>query len=370
MSPLLDPTRALLLAILPVLGACGREESEACMTVADDATSCPAADDIDRSDLSAGCGSTILRITGEGELMAGSLGYLDTGEEGQICCYPVIQTEQTCAYGRPMLVEGQPQLATLCEDPGWAAGARRPRTDALAAADRQALAARWTAAALDEHAAVAAFNRVSLELLMHGAPMELVRDTQQAAIDEVRHARLGFALASAYQGAAVGPGGMPLPSALRLEADPVALAVAAFREGCIGETVSAMLAGEASLRASDPAAAAALRTIHRDEVRHAALGWRTARFYLERGGEAARLAMLEQLDAVRRDGVTVPMLVDGGDVAVLQAHGLLDRETTRRLVAEVVERVILPCATQLLREVGAKASRSGVESWEEAGASA
>lgn len=98
MSPLLDPTRALLLAILPVLGACGREEQQACMPVADDTTTCPAADDVDRKDLFGGFCSTVLRITGEGELFDGALGELDTGDEGRQCCYPVIQTMRTCGW--------------------------------------------------------------------------------------------------------------------------------------------------------------------------------------------------------------------------------------------------------------------------------
>jgi hypothetical protein len=45
-----------------------------------------------------------------------------------------------------------------------------------------------------------------LELLALGAPAELVEKAHVAALDEIEHARICFALASAYGGERYGPG--------------------------------------------------------------------------------------------------------------------------------------------------------------------
>ena len=62
---------------------------------------------------------------------------------------------------------------------------------------RDAVVKAWTTAARAEHASVASFARFTLQLLHLGAPADLVADAQQAALDEVRHARLCFGVASA-----------------------------------------------------------------------------------------------------------------------------------------------------------------------------
>ena len=61
---------------------------------------------------------------------------------------------------------------------------------------RTQLAMHWEAAATAEHASVAAFARHSMQLMALAAPMQLIRDAHEAALDEIRHARLSFALAS------------------------------------------------------------------------------------------------------------------------------------------------------------------------------
>src|SRR5690349_3292760 len=60
-------------------------------------------------------------------------------------------------------------------------------------------------AAAREHAAVATFARLSLELLALGAPSDLVVAAHDAALDEVRHARQSYAIASALGETVVGP---------------------------------------------------------------------------------------------------------------------------------------------------------------------
>jgi hypothetical protein len=324
------------------------------MAVADDATSCPAADDVDPADLFGDCGSTIRAVVGEGTLSAGGIGFGgDTG--GQICCYSVRETMSTCDYGRPYLEDGAARVAPVTRSRGWSRRSR-PSVEGLSPRARAALATRWTRAALDEHAAIAAFSRVSLDLLAAGAPAALVDATHRAARDEVRHARLGFALASTYAGETVAPGAFPFTQALSPSGDLVALAVATTREGCIGETVSTLLALEAARLARDPAVRATLATIARDETRHAALAWRTVRWAMQRGGAPVREAVAAVFAEVAREGVAVPPPLgpsaDFDDAAILEPHGLLGRARTLAVADDALRRVILPCAQGLLGGAG------------------
>ncbi|HWC75384.1 MAG TPA: hypothetical protein VG454_15725, partial [Gemmatimonadales bacterium] len=114
--------------------------------------------------------------------------------------------------GRPLRVRGRwviTSVAPAAEPAGW--------TEALALAPvpeaaRRVLADVWTVEARAEHAAVAAFSKLALELMALGAPPDLVARANRAAIQEVEHARLCFAVASAYAGRALEPA--PLPEAL------------------------------------------------------------------------------------------------------------------------------------------------------------
>src|SRR5690606_23842857 len=100
---------------------------------------------------------------------------------------------------------------------------------------RTKLAAHFTHMGLMENASVAAFARFTLQLLSLGAPAALIEASNQALIDETRHARKCFALASAYAGDAVGPGALPLEGALE-NTNWEAILEATVLEGCIGET--------------------------------------------------------------------------------------------------------------------------------------
>lgn len=70
----------------------------------------------------------------------------------------------------------------------------------LGPAERSALASRWLDSALLEHASIASFARFSLHLLAVGAPPELLERTQRAALDEIEHARLAFAIVARGRG--------------------------------------------------------------------------------------------------------------------------------------------------------------------------
>lgn len=100
------------------------------------------------------------------------------------------------AEGRPFRVAGHARVADAVVRADWA--------EVLAALVvppgplRDAVVKAWTTAARAEHASVASFARFTLQLLHLGAPADLVADAQQAALDEVRHARLCFGVAVAW----------------------------------------------------------------------------------------------------------------------------------------------------------------------------
>lgn len=181
------------------------------------------------------------------------------------------------AHGRPLRVRGRPRTAPTRRDDAWvdAPDAALPDASRLSADERAREAARWTRDAREEHASVAAFSRLSLDLLALGAGASLVERAHRAALDEVRHARLGFALASAYAGAPVGPDGWPdalVGPGVESARDTLRrVAVESLVDGAYGEGLAALRA-EAE-RSDDPAVAAVLAVIARDEAVHAALGW-------------------------------------------------------------------------------------------------
>jgi hypothetical protein len=149
-------------------------------------------------------------------------------------------------------------------------------------------AAKWLAQARMEHASVAAFSTTSLRLLAHGAPPELVAGAHRAALEEIRHAQIAFALASAYAGTPLSPGGFDGASAMH-GVTLAELAIETFVDGCVGETLGAMAAAHEAETESDPVLANLLRGIAEDEARHADLAWQIVSWCVRREPAIAKL---------------------------------------------------------------------------------
>lgn len=94
-----------------------------------------------------------------------------------------------------------------------------------------AAAAAWARRASFEHASIAAFDRFALGLLAVGAPPELLEGAHVAAVEEIRHSRIGYALASLYGGEPLGPGPLDVSGALEGLGTLEELAVPALVEG-------------------------------------------------------------------------------------------------------------------------------------------
>ena len=245
----------------------------------------------------------------------------------------------SCFAGRPFLVEGDARVAAPRERADWAAPLT-PELAELAPELRAALAEHWTGAGLMEHASVAAFARFTLQLLALGAPAELIQGAQAAMDDELRHARLCFALAGADAGRAVGPG--PLDPAGALGADEAEIIATAILEGCVGETVAALGALAAARGARDPAVRGALEGIAADEARHAELAWRFVRWSMTR--EPAVRSLVAEVFAAALALDEVP----GEPASELAAHGVLDPAARSEVRRAALRDVVEPCFRGLL----------------------
>jgi hypothetical protein len=276
----------------------------------------------------------------------------DTG----FCCYAVAYTENLdgcdqTTIGRPFVVQGEHRTASARRGTAWSADAA-PSLAGLTAAEREHLARAWTKDALFEHASVASFARHTLELMSLGAPPELVAGAQQAALDEIEHARLCFALASAYAGRPIGPGRLSLQDA-GPRTDPLEVAVALVHEGCIGETLAAAEATAARDVCTDTAVAVVLDQIARDEARHAALAWRTVAWLLRRGDARMYKAVRDAFEMARtRAGGS------SDDDHGHPDHGRLDATQRRMCARQTFEQVIDVAARDLL---GARSKSSSID---------
>jgi hypothetical protein len=267
---------------------------------------------------------------------------------GSKCCYEVDQSGPIigCYVGRAFLVDEGLVKAELGQGAGWRAGGA-PSVADLGDATREALAKGWVLDGLFEHASVASFARFSMQMLAAGAPADLVRDAHAAASDEVRHAELCFALASAYAGTALKPERLPMPPALAIESDLAVMVVESVVEGCIGETLAAAQAEESLARATDPAVVAALESTLEDEIRHAELAWRFVRWAIDAGGERVRAAVAHAFASFRAPDPPLQSYA-GVDLAAFAAHGRLTATDARAVALRAITEVVQPCACALL----------------------
>jgi hypothetical protein len=255
------------------------------------------------------------------------------------------------ACGRPFSVGEELRAAPTITRDDWHVDARATSLD-LDDELCHALAREWAMDAKLEHASIASFARLTLELLAVGAPPDLVLLSQAASIDEIEHARLSFALARRYGGAPIGPGPLNVAGALSESTDLAALAAETVREGCVGETLAALLATEQLEAATDPEVRQALTRIAADEARHAELSWKIVRWAIAQGGErvlrataAAFERALAELEAAPPEAMCATA---AADVANWHAHGRLQASERCAVIRSALSEVIRPCARVLL----------------------
>ncbi|HVY31493.1 MAG TPA: ferritin-like domain-containing protein [Polyangiaceae bacterium] len=201
------------------------------------------------------------------------------------CCYHIAEE---CLGGRPFLVNGEQRVASVDGD----------------------ATSIWLADAQVEHASVAAFARLSLQLLALGAPVELVQQSHLAALDELRHAAFFFELASQQTGVRLRPGALDVSAALH-DLSLAALVESNLLEGCIGETRAAADLRRRAELVDDAALRRQLLQIADDETRHAELAFRILAWCRDTAPELTRNSAERVLSEQMRGLLTTPVAAKG-----------------------------------------------------------
>jgi hypothetical protein len=208
------------------------------------------------------------------------------------------------------------------------------------------VANQWRENGKTEHASVAAFARLTLDLMALGAPPSLIKAANQDALDEIRHTEICFALATAIDGQRLSPA--PFPEAQRVATLPrnrtlalAKLAVDSLIDGALHEGVSARIIAKLAQRSEVSEITAALKEIAADEGRHAAHGWAVVEWCRLEGGEAVEHALLGAIRALPHEMHSeLPAAAAGGAWEVWGIHGnQLEAEEYQKARADVIARV-------------------------------
>jgi hypothetical protein len=203
------------------------------------------------------------------------------------------------ARGRQLRRSGRVLLPDLDEGAAWTGCPMEPERDDAPGG----LADQWRENGRTEHASVAAFARLTLDLMALGAPPSLVASANEDALDEIRHTELCFSLARALDGRSVSPA--PFSEAQRFSRWPrprrlalAELAVHSLVDGALHEGVSARMVARLARRAEVPAIRGLLREIAADEGKHSAHGWAVVEWCLAEGGSTVAAALLGAVAAI------------------------------------------------------------------------
>jgi hypothetical protein len=192
---------------------------------------------------------------------------------------------------------------------------------------RSNLGAYFAKASHLEAASVVAFAQLERELAALGAPPRILRQLGRARADEVRHASVTSRLAKRF-------GATPPAVRVRRGRNRSALAIAIenAREGCVRETLGAVIALHRAKRAGDAEIARAMRSIARDELRHARLSWELMEWLdarlTERGRAAVRRAFAREIAMLEKELAEAPR-------DVIAVAGAPDARTLRALFERV-----------------------------------
>lgn len=147
---------------------------------------------------------------------------------------------------------------------------------------KQKYAKRWEQQGQSEHASVASFALFIQKLLSVSAPPELILEATDCLREEISHAKMCYALASAYAGRSIDPGSYDTHTIL-VSADISEMLIATIKEGCIHETVSAFEAVQETENPEiDPVVKEILKQIAQEEAHHTAFAYKVVKWGIER----------------------------------------------------------------------------------------
>ena len=255
--------------------------------------------------------------------------------------------------GRPFIVRGTSRTTTsetcnldnLTNTTSWKMGqvpsilANNPHN--------QEIGRRWLENAEGEHASVASFARHTLQLMSIGAPSELLVASQEASLDEIKHAKMCYGFASAFIGSDFRPGTLDVNEGLEgMGLQEIIQSV--IQEGCIEETLAAIEAHLAAHNAQDTAVKDALSQIASDETNHAQLAWDTIHWIIKRYPdtrtfvEEAFRASLKQQEANDVPSPPTTICEDSEKDASFRKYGILTRNDRNKVRKAGIQAIIEP----------------------------
>ena len=211
-----------------------------------------------------------------------------------------------------------------------------------------------------EHASVASFARNTLQLLTLGSPSELLIASQQAGIDEINHAKISYDIASAYTGLNLAPGPLDVQKSLK-KLDLMNVIRSIIHEGCVGETLAAVVARVRGHGADDPYIKKSLLQITEEETNHAQLAWDTIEWVVSKNPVLRSFAENVLDDELERQEMKKPAIsllveelacVYPNEDMSLQKHGFLTQENAEKVRKVGIRDIILPAHRNGLENVG------------------
>jgi len=192
---------------------------------------------------------------------------------------------------------------------------------------RLALAEQWRENGRTEHASVAAFARLTLQLMSLGAPPKLIAESQRDGLDEIRHTELCFSVARSFDGQTQSPGDFPAarrsPALSRFRTMALSqLAVESLVEGALQEGLSARIIAGLAKTCPLLEVRGVLREIAADEGRHAAHGWDVVEWCYREGGAPVGMALRAAVWAMpKATRLGVPAAAQSGTWERYGIHG-------------------------------------------------
>lgn len=243
--------------------------------------------------------------------------------------------------GRPLRIQGESVITQVHLEgvSNWAQGPR-PETSDLDEATREALEILWLQDARGEHASIPAFSRISWQLAAIGAPSELIEWAHKAALEEIKHARMCFALAEGYGGRTyyVQPIPEMFQGGLDLANDPIrVITTETIFDGCLMEGFFANVASVAATQCEEPATLAALKQIADEEKSHAAFSWAVLKWLLGQHPTKVKVIIqnayheLENYNRPNAVGKEQKYKIDKANPKLLLKHGRLPDEQWQKI---------------------------------------
>ena len=207
--------------------------------------------------------------------------------------------------GRPFELDGRRYEAESVNRSDWLFELQ-PDLKALNQPLRDRLRDHWLEAARAEHGSIAAFSTLSLQLIAVGAPPSLIERTHRAALDEIKHARLCYSLASTYGDEEFGPDRLPEArlggsGTIGSRAEELyTLALDSLLNGALNEGMAAREAKMAASRVKEGVLQKVWETIARDEHTHGELGWSIVEWCVEQSESELLPQLLRRLNDLER----------------------------------------------------------------------